>query len=209
MPNLDELKVRVSKVRLSVENLFNGNDVNYRLHVVTGDRRGAGTDANVYVMIHDHTGKASSIIKPNSIFRDDHERGSTTSVDIPDEDGICHPFTAIEVWRDNFGNLPSFLGKISEYLFGGKNKNGSAAWYLDRIEIEDTSNQYKWVFPVQRWIAANKHYYIRLYDSILPQHDERHGNRLQELTLKRKEYKYKAKYPRGPAQVVSFSVFSY
>ncbi|MCL4139875.1 UNVERIFIED_CONTAM: hypothetical protein GTU68_035281 [Idotea baltica] len=109
----------------------------YRIHVVTGDKTGAGTDANVYIILKDMHGTKSSIIKPKTLFSNDHERGTTTTVEVSASDlGISPPFVSMQVWRDNFGNIPSVLGKLTEYVFGGANKEGSAAWFLDRVEIE-------------------------------------------------------------------------
>ena len=110
----------------------------YRIHVVTGDRRGAGTDANVYLTFFDTSGNKSKIIQPKTNFlKNDHERGSTTTIDVSADDiGISPPFDSIEIWRDNFGNVPSYLGYITEHLFGGSDKSGSAAWFLDRVELE-------------------------------------------------------------------------
>ncbi|KAK3873952.1 hypothetical protein Pcinc_021076 [Petrolisthes cinctipes] len=108
----------------------------YRVHVVTGDRRGAGTDANVYVKLHDIQGRISIPITSNKVFKNDNERGSTTTVDLKEDCGVEGPIVRVEVWRDNFADL-SVLGNITNFLFGNRTKKGSAAWFLDRIEVEE------------------------------------------------------------------------
>lgn len=112
----------------------------YRLHVVTGDRRGAGTDANVYVVVHDINGRASTPILSNKVFRNDNERGATTTVDISADLGLQGPITKVEVWRDNFADIKIFSA-ITGALFGQRSKRGSASWFLDRIEVEEVDPQ--------------------------------------------------------------------
>ncbi|XP_047475113.1 allene oxide synthase-lipoxygenase protein-like isoform X1 [Penaeus chinensis] len=112
----------------------------YRLHVITGDRRGAGTDANVFVVVHDSHGRASMPILSNKVFRNDNERGATTTVDISSDHGLQGPITKVEVWRDNFADIKIFSA-ITGILFGQSSKRGSASWFLDRIEVEEVDPQ--------------------------------------------------------------------
>lgn len=112
----------------------------YRLHVITGDRRGAGTDANVFVVVHDSYGRASMPILSNKVFRNDNERGATTTVDISSDHGLEGPITKVEVWRDNFADIKIFSA-ITGILFGQRSKRGSASWFLDRIEVEEVDPQ--------------------------------------------------------------------
>ncbi|XP_076063710.1 polyunsaturated fatty acid 5-lipoxygenase-like isoform X1 [Oratosquilla oratoria] len=206
----------------------------YRVHVVTGDRRGAGTDANVYLVLHDTKDLPSLTLRPNRIFTNDHERNSVTTLPVRGDAGVRGPISRIRIWRDNFGDF-SFVSKIMGKILGQEEKTGQAAWYLDRIEVEeyldveDTTVFYteeerpaadpptsrrssvdelanvpksrKWVFPVQRWIAPNKHYDIYLHDLHLPQDDPRQEFRREELEAKRQEYKYEQKTEGGPCQV--------
>lgn len=196
----------------------------YRLHVVTGDRRGAGTDANVYVILHDKQGRATPPLSLNKVFRNDNERGSTTSMDVKDDCGITGPVDKVEVWRDNFADL-TILGTITEYLIGRRTKRGSSAWFLDRIEVEEidtpeeeeqplenddnnhvtvhrgSSGGKLWVFPLQRWVEAHRHYEIRLHDIFLPQYDPYPQRRETDIDTKRQEYRYEQKVEHGPAQV--------
>lgn len=217
----------------------------YRIHVVTGDRTGAGTDANVFMILSDIYGNQSPIIRPKTFFFNDHERASTTTVEIGDTQlGISPPFASVQVWRDNFGNVSSaVLGKVTEYLFGGdNNQGGSAAWFLDRIEIEAVEKQHsgqtfkkniqlfhktnkklgldkldshsrsssesslcdappKHIFPVRRWIEADKVYHVELYDSVIPQLDPRPSWRREELRRKKFNYRFRQNIEDGPMQV--------
>nr|XP_053629169.1 allene oxide synthase-lipoxygenase protein-like isoform X1 [Cherax quadricarinatus] len=111
-------------------------DTQYRLHVITGDRRGAGTDANVYVVLHDIHGRVSNPITSNKTLINDNERGSTTIVDVKADCGLQSPIVKVEVWRDNFADI-TLVGTITQNLFGYRSRRGSAAWFLDRIEVEE------------------------------------------------------------------------
>lgn len=208
-----------------IMNLFSGDTskTHYRLHVVTGDRRGAGTDANVYVKVHDALGNSSDPLPLNKVFRNDNERGSTTSIDLKEDCGIAGPVVKVEVWRDNFADL-SIVGSITEFLFRNRTKRGSSAWFLDRIEVEEIDvpqeqeqQQQKeeelvtvhrgksggrlWVFPLQRWVEAHRHYNIHLHDCFLPQFDPNSKSRENDLHAKRQDYKYEQKVEYGPAQI--------
>lgn len=240
----------------------------YRVHVVTGDRRGAGTDANVYVKLYDTQGRTSSSITSNTVFRNDNERNSTTTVDLKtSECGVEGPIVKVDVWRDNFADL-SIVGSITNFFFGHRTKRLSSAWFLDRIEVEEVlpsideeeeektaSTQQgeevevqqhhetqngtltngteshraqteatketqkeeevavpetvhrgdgggrKWVFPLQRWVAAHRTYTIHLHDCFLPQLDPNYVARRNDLQGKREIYMYEQKVEGGPAQV--------
>lgn len=199
------------------------SETHYRMHVVTGDRRGAGTDANVYVVLHDRQGRATLPILLNKVFSNDNERGSTTTMELKADCGIAGPVAKVEVWRDNFADL-SIIGTVLGYLFGKHTKRGSSAWFLDRVAVEEvkvspelekegadaaatvhrgSSGGRLWVFPLQRWVAAHKRYTIHLHDCFLPQDDPHPEARKEDISLKRAEYTYEQKVEGGPAQVTT------
>ena len=115
----------------------------YRVHVHTGDRRGAGTDANVYVTLTDEYGRQTAPLAADTLFKNDNERNSVTSFDVPFESGLDGDVVQVQVWRDNTGDV-RLLGALSEKILGRQTKRGSANWFLDRIEVEElrsTSNR--------------------------------------------------------------------
>lgn len=113
----------------------------YRMRLVTGDKRGAGTDANVYVVLHDASKCSSKILRPQSPFANDHERESSTFFDFGLDSGVSAPFEKLEIWRDSQGakSLPFGLNK---FVFGGRNKD-SSDWFLDRVEITPLKEEEK------------------------------------------------------------------
>lgn len=52
-----------------------GSLYDYTIRVQTGDRPRAGTDANVYVILHGVDGQSSQKTKLDCFFHDDFERG--------------------------------------------------------------------------------------------------------------------------------------
>ncbi|CAL4074154.1 unnamed protein product [Meganyctiphanes norvegica] len=218
--SLEPVKDFVRDMMVSISPKAHRPEYRYQVNIVTGDRRGAGTDANVYIVLHDLQGNTSNEITPNKIFSNEHERGTTTSVNIGTDCGVSGPIYKVEIWRDNFCDI-GILGSISNKITGQRTKRCSAVWFLDRVEVVEVGTQIgvpqeedvpltvhseggiyrKWVFPVQRWIAANKHYLMQLHDCLLPQYDPNVELRRQEIIDKRVEYVFIVKFDGGPAQV--------
>lgn len=150
------------------------------VHVKTGDRKGAGTDANVYFRIHDDSGNSSDENLLDAYFHNDHERGESTSYGIWSAKHLKNVFK-VEFRRDNYG-------------FGD-------SWYLDYIEVEDKRRGTRHSFPVHRWVKPNWSYFVPEFDSCLPELDERREERMFELAEKKKLYEYVMNVENGPVQV--------
>lgn len=157
-------------------------------HVKTGDRKNAGTDANVWLVIHDASGNSSKETKLNSVFHNDHERGQTTSYKIPEANHLDQ-IVKVEFWRDNFG-----LGDD---------------WYLDIIHVENKKTGQVHYFPIQRWIKPNMKYVFPEFDTCLPQFDIHRDQRDEELKEKRKSYDYVMHVKDGPSQVKKKVFFNF
>lgn len=59
----------------------------------------------------------------------------------------------------------------------------------------------RYIYPVQRWIKANKRYELYQFDAFLPQDDPQSERRKEELEEKRETYQYEQKIRKGPKQV--------
>ena len=153
----------------------------FRVSVTTGDRKGAGTDANVYLVLHDEKGKKSQPLKLDKAFHNDLERGRTDNYSGPKVDDHFGQATEIELWRDDAG------------IF--------APWYCDHIIVTDTRTKQSQVFPIQRWVKEDTHYKIPSVHTTLPQDDKYPEMRKAELTDKRAEYQYEQKIEGLPIQV--------
>ncbi|XP_022094211.1 lipoxygenase homology domain-containing protein 1-like isoform X2 [Acanthaster planci] len=103
----------------------------YHVYVTTADVRGAGTDANVYVVLYgenDDTGQ--HFLKSSKTNRDKFERGKTDEFIIEAVD----------------------IGEIQKIKIGHDNKGGFAGWKLDKVEIDAPSLGKRWYFPCGRWL---------------------------------------------------------
>ncbi|XP_052075776.1 allene oxide synthase-lipoxygenase protein-like [Mytilus californianus] len=153
--------------------------VSYKISVKTGDRKGAGTDANVCIILH---GKGTQTSKYNldHFFKNDFERGSVDNYSV-DSDVNIPEVQRIELWRDNNGLLSS--------------------WYLDWIEVTNVATNITSIFPAMKWIKADNHYLFKHIDTCLPQDDPFKQKRMLELQTIRKDYQLQVKSPGLPAQI--------
>ncbi|XP_022247531.1 hydroperoxide isomerase ALOXE3-like [Limulus polyphemus] len=151
-----------------------------RITVVTGDRFGAGTDANVWVTVYDHQGNETAKIKLDN-WGNDLEQGATDVYEVAVSQSFSRP-AKIKLRRDTYGLADS--------------------WFLDRIEIcdSDTSNGRVSYFPVHRWIAPFTNHLFYEFDSHLPQDDPNKQRRDLELEEKRRDYQIAVHVEDGPAQ---------
>ena len=154
----------------------------YLIYVKTGDRKNAGTDANVSIILHDDQGNSSDKITLDNFLRNDFEKGRIDTFPVSNSN-LCPlaKLSKIEFWRDDVG-----LG---------------SDWYVERIMIEKKASNNIFVFPIFRWIKPKFHYVIKHLDTSLPQDDDILEQRNMELEDKKAAYEFEQKLPGMPAQV--------
>ncbi|KAH9509997.1 hypothetical protein Btru_044803 [Bulinus truncatus] len=175
---------------------FGLRECDYIVEIKTGDSLGAGTNANVWIILYDENSKATPPIKLDQFLKNNFERGTTDVFQISKSDTSKlkkdGQVAKIEFWRDDHGN--------------------SSDWYVDEIEVKNKNTRSTFLFPVNSWVSANKHYKIKHLDTSLPQHedDDLKEPRKQFLDEKRKNYvldqKFPKEFPNGPVQVKSLPV---
>ena len=157
----------------------------YKVIVNTGDRFGAGTDANVEVVLFDEDDNSSDPIVLDNWLRDDFERGKEDDFYVMSNQMGTLTRTSkiarIQLWRDGWG-------------FGD-------SWFVDSIRVENLATHDTSVFPMFRWVKPNYHYQIKHLSTSLPQHDEFQDQRLMELSEKKENYEYRQTVKDGPVQV--------
>ncbi|CAC5367933.1 ALOX5 [Mytilus coruscus] len=162
----------------SVYVYFPSSSASYNITVKTGDQKGSGTDANVYIILHGQ-GFQTKECKLDNFFKNDFERGEIDKFSIDSEVNISE-VQRIELRRDNCG------------LYSN--------WYLDWIEVTNKKNSITFVFPAMKWIKANDRYFFN-HVTCLPQDDLFLETRKLELQAIQAEYQLQVKIPGLPAQV--------
>ncbi len=172
----------------------------YEIIVKTGDVKGAGTDANVYITLVDNEGRKSRDILLDCTWRDDFEKGNT------------------DVFKVR--NVPK-LGEIERVELTRDSKGLNDDWFVEWIKVKpmkkatnkfdnekDQKKQPKQCnsreeipFPCNRWIKEDVRFVLVKYDSVLPQFDDRKQQRKEELDGKREKFKFVEKAPGLPRQV--------
>lgn len=61
------------------------------VHVTTGDKKRAGTDANVWLILYDENDLSTECIKLNRSLKNDNERGDTCTFFVDSGHGFGHP----------------------------------------------------------------------------------------------------------------------
>ena len=103
----------------------------YNIKVFTGSQKGAGTDANVRIMLFGEFGYSGPWVL-NGRYRDDFERGQ---IDDFQFEAVC-------------------LGKLYSIQIGHDGRGLGADWYLEQVAIADKSFDELFIFPCKRWLGG-------------------------------------------------------
>lgn len=153
----------------------------YTVHVKTGDKKFAGTDANVFIILYDSGGNKTQEFHLDKFFRDDFERGQLDDF-VLEANVDLKNISMIELWRDDYG-------------FGDE-------WYVDFIQVQKEDCEDTYSFPLFKWVKAHHHYKIHHLDTALPQFDPNQEQRELELVEKQEYYVLCQKAPGCSMQVM-------
>ena len=105
------------------------------MKVYTGDVKGAGTDANVFINIFGSTGNTGErkLVKSET-HKDKFERAQV----------------------DVFVVEAVDLGKVFKVKIRHDNSMFGPAWFLDKVEVIDPVDNETFTFYCERWLAKNK-----------------------------------------------------
>ncbi|KAM4746369.1 lipoxygenase homology domain-containing protein 1 [Anableps anableps] len=107
--------------------------VKYEIIIITGDVKGAGTDANVFITIYGVNGD-SGRRHLRQKFRNLFERGQT----------------------DRFVVEMLDLGELLRVKVEHDGSNCCCGWFLECVEITNTANSVTTIFQCGKWLDANK-----------------------------------------------------
>nr|XP_021394578.1 lipoxygenase homology domain-containing protein 1 [Lonchura striata domestica] len=107
----------------------------YTVKVKTGDKKNAGTDANVFIILYgskDDTGIVS--LKASKINKNKFERGKVDEFTVESVD----------------------IGDLKKIKIGHDNKGNSTGWFLEWVEIDAPSVGQCLKFPCGRWLDKSE-----------------------------------------------------
>lgn len=107
----------------------------YRIRIVTGSMKDAGTDAHVYLTAEGTNGTWTwnNLNDPND--KDDFEKGDVNTITV----------------SANYD-----LGDIKRITIGHDNKNGHAGWFVSSVQITNLATSKMWTFLTNRWLAKDE-----------------------------------------------------
>lgn len=174
----------------------------YEVLVKTGDVKGAGTDANVYISLVDAKGRKSRDILLDCKWRDDFEKGNTDVFKIRNVPKLGE-IDRIEVWRDTTGLNDNWFVELIKVKSMRKTQKADNNNSTEKKAMNVSNTRQEIPFPCNRWIKENLRFVLVKYDSVLPQFDDRKEQRRDELIRKRELYQFVEKAPGLPRQVIS------
>ena len=136
----------------------------YTLYIQTGDKMGAGTDANVFIEFfgpparkaRSPPGKRQRTPSPRRHHHNDEEEdledffessGRIALADGRFERGMCDKLRVY---------VPRMLMPVSRVLIGHDNSGSSPGWFLESVAIECAPAGMKQVFTCHKWLARDE-----------------------------------------------------
>ena len=130
---LGKTRIQLTPTRL----LERYTETDYEIVVVTGDKKLAGTDSNVFITLFGPRNKSTAKLElVNSNNRDKFEKGRT------------------DIFK--LTNLP-YVGPIQKVRIEHDNSGKAPGWYLERIVVTDLKDpKVKYYCPCAKWLAKDE-----------------------------------------------------
>ncbi|XP_058687118.1 oxygen-regulated protein 1 [Poecile atricapillus] len=126
----NDIDNNLNKEESQVKNL-----TEYTIKVYTGDKRGAGTDANVHIILCGSEDKSEVFQLSQSL---EHQ----------------NPFERGKV--DTFKIKTKKLGSLHSIEIGHDGKGFASGWFLEKVEITDAARNSMHCFNCNRWLAEDE-----------------------------------------------------
>ncbi|PNJ80633.1 LOXHD1 isoform 11 [Pongo abelii] len=107
----------------------------YTVAVKTSDILGAGTDANVFIIIFGENGDSGTLALKQSANWNKFERNNTDTFSFPDMLSLGH-LCKLRVWHDNKGIFPG--------------------WHLSYVDVKDNSRDETFRFQCDCWLSKSE-----------------------------------------------------
>ncbi|XP_005372931.1 PREDICTED: lipoxygenase homology domain-containing protein 1 isoform X1 [Chinchilla lanigera] len=107
----------------------------YTVTVKTSDVLGAGTDANVFIIIFGENGDSGTLALKQSANWNKFERNNTDTFNFSDMLSLGH-LCKLRIWHDNKGIFPG--------------------WHLSYVDVKDNSRDETFRFQCDRWLSKSE-----------------------------------------------------
>ena len=107
----------------------------YKIRIVTGTVKNAGTDAEVYITVVGTNGSKTWKNLNDTDDYDDFEKGDVNVIKVTSS---------------------TDLGDIKKITIGHDNSGWGAGWYLKNVQITNTTSGKQWFFEANRWLAKDE-----------------------------------------------------
>ncbi|XP_056274886.1 lipoxygenase homology domain-containing protein 1 isoform X3 [Pseudoliparis swirei] len=128
-------RIKVCELAAVVEEEEMVERTTYIINVQTTDAGGAGTDANVCVVVFGEYGDTGTLPLKESTNRNKFERKTKDVFRFPEMLSLGE-LSKVRVWHDNKGPAPG--------------------WHLEYIDVKDEAMDQTFRFPCDRWLAKNE-----------------------------------------------------
>ncbi|KAF3695639.1 Lipoxygenase -like proteiny domain-containing protein 1 [Channa argus] len=128
-------RVKVCELAAVVDEEEMVEKTTYIIQVQTSDVGGAGTDANVFLILFGEYGDTGMLPLKESTNRNKFERKMKDVFRFPDMLSLGQ-LSKVRVWHDNKGPAPG--------------------WHLENIDVKDEAMDETFRFPCDRWLAKNE-----------------------------------------------------
>ena len=130
--NEDDKQIIVEAIPAPEDSITYLPEVTYKVRVKTGDRRGAGTDANVLIEIYGDKGKSGEKKLDNKL--NNFERNK----------------------EDLFGITCVDVGTISKIRIRHDNSGFGSSWFLDKVIIHNEKDSQDYYFLCGKWLSTKE-----------------------------------------------------
>ncbi|XP_028592785.2 oxygen-regulated protein 1 [Podarcis muralis] len=133
--NEPEIRKEIPLSFITKEDGSSENLMEHIIKVYTGDKRGAGTDANVHIILFGDKDTSQLIqLKESLDHRDPFERAKTDTFRIKTKD----------------------VGRLQKIEIGHDGKGFASGWFLEKVEITEVSTNELYSFSCNRWLAKDE-----------------------------------------------------
>lgn len=106
--------------------------VTYQVRVKTGSMTGAGTDADVSIVLYGDKASSGPVVLDNGMDNFEAGQEDQFTIELPD------------------------LGELNRLEIGHNDEGFGSGWYLEQVTVHDPATGRAWKFLANRWLATDE-----------------------------------------------------